>query len=92
MKKTLDKNWTKLILVYNLVFIAVSLFFYKLVPVFLCYPPNSLDNEFQLFINGLTYTQQYIMIVLCSLLTENIILIHSLQIGKSTRLNSSHAT
>ncbi len=79
MKKTLDKNWTKLILVYNLVFIAVSLFFYKLVPVFLCYPPNSLDNEFQLFINGLTYTQQYIMIVLCSLLTENIILIHSLR-------------
>jgi len=79
MKKILDKNWTKLILVYNVVFIAVSLFFYKLVPIFLCYPPNSLDNEFQLFINGLTYTQQYIMIVLCSLLTENIILIHSLR-------------
>lgn len=79
MKKTLDKNWTKLILVYNIVFVAVSLFFYKLVPTFLCYPPNSLDNEFQLFINGLTYTQQYIMIVLCSLLTENIILIHSLR-------------
>ena len=79
MKKTLDKNWTKLILVYNVVFVAVSLFFYKLVPTFLCYPPNSLDNEFQLFINGLTYTQQYIMIVLCSLLTENIILIHSLR-------------
>ena len=75
MKKTLDKNWAKLILVYNLACIIVSLFFYKLVPTFLCYPPNSIDNEFQIVINGLTYTQQYIMIVLCSLLMENIILI-----------------
>lgn len=79
MKKKLDKNWKRLILVYNLVCIAVSLFFYKLVPLFLCYPPNSLDNEFQVFINGLTYTQQYIMIVLTSLVTENIILLHSLR-------------
>lgn len=85
MKKTLDKNWAKLILVYNLACIIVSLFFYKLVPTFLCYPPNSIDNEFQIVINGLTYTQQYIMIVLCSLLMENIILIHSLRKANTIR-------
>ena len=85
MKKTLDKNWAKLILVYNLACIIVSLFFYKLVPTFLCYPPNSIDNEFQIVINGLTYTQQYVMIVLCSLLMENIILIHSLRKANKIR-------
>ena len=77
--KSLAKSWSKLILVYNLACIAVSLFFYKLVPTFLCYPPNSIDNQFQVVINGLTYTQQYIMIVFFSLLVENIILIHSLK-------------
>lgn len=92
MKKRLDKNWTKLISVYNLVFIAVSLFFYKLVPLFLCYPPNSLDNEFQVFINGLTYTQQYIMIVLCSLLTENVILIHSLRKANKIKNELLHSS
>ena len=86
MKKTLDKNWAKLILVYNLACIGVSLFFYKLVPTFLCYPPNSIDNDFQMVINGLTYTQQYIMIVLCSLFVENIILIHSLR--KTNKIRS----
>ncbi len=85
MKKTLDKNWAKLILVYNLACIIVALFFYKLVPTFLCYPPNSIDNEFQMVINGLTYTQQYIMIMLCSLLMEDIILIHSLRKANKIR-------
>lgn len=77
--KNLSKNWRKLTLVYNLVCITVSLFFYRLVPTILCYPPNSIDNEFQVIINGLTYTEQYIMIVLCSLFVENLILIFSLK-------------
>lgn len=86
MKRTLDKNWIKLILVYNIACIVVSFFFYRLVPIFLCYPPNSIDNEFQMVINGLTYTQQYIMIVLCSLFMENIILIHSLKKANKIRI------
>ena len=77
--KNLNKNWRKLTLVYNLVCITVSLFFYRLVPTILCYPPNSIDNEFQVIINGLTYTQQYIMIVICSLFVENVILLYSLK-------------
>ena len=77
--KSFTKSCSKIILVYNLACIAVSLFFYKLVPTFLCYPPNSIDNQFQVVINGLTYTQQYIMIVLCTLFIENIILVKSLK-------------
>ena len=79
--KNLTKHWIKLVLVYNIVSIIISFFFYffRLVPNLLCYPPNSIDNEFQMIINGLTYTQQYIMIVLSSLIVENAILIYSLQ-------------
>jgi len=77
--KKVSKNWLKLIFVYNFVCILLTLFFYRLVPQLLCYPPNSIDNEFQIAINGLTYTQQYIMIVLCSLAIENIILLYSLK-------------
>ena len=79
--KNLTKHWIKLVLVYNSVCIIVSFIFYffKLVPNLLCYPPNSIDNEFQVIINGLTYTQQYIMIVLCSIIIENVIILYSLR-------------
>ena len=77
--KKFSKNWLKLVFVYNFVCILVALFFYRLVPQILCYPPNSIDNDFQLVINGLTYTQQYIMIVISSLALENIILLYSLR-------------
>ena len=79
--KNLMKHWIKLVLVYNIVSIIISFLFYffRLVPTLLCYPPNSIDNKFQVIINGLTYTQQYIMIVLSSLVVENVILIYSLR-------------
>lgn len=78
-KKLNSKNWQKLILLYNTVFATVALAFYPLIPKILCYPPNSIDNLFQVQINGLTYSQQYIAIVFSSLLIENIILIFSLK-------------
>ena len=86
--KNLTKHWIKLVLVYNIVCIVVSLLFYffKLVPNLLCYPPNSIDNDFQVIINGLTYTQQYVMIVLSSIVFENIILIYSLKKTNKLRL------
>ena len=79
--KNLKKHWIKLVLVYNIVSLGISFLFYvfNLVPTLLCYPPNSIDNEFQVIINGLTYTQQYIMIVFSSLIIENTILIYSLK-------------
>lgn len=86
--KNLMKHWIKLVLVYNIVSIIISFLFYffRLVPTLLCYPPNSIDNEFQVIINGLTYTQQYIMIVLSSLVVENAILIYSLRKTNNLRL------
>ncbi len=87
--KTLKKHWIKLVLVYNAVCIIVALLFYffKLVPTLLCYPPNSIDNNFQVIINGLTYTQQYVMIVLSSIIFENAILLISLKKINKLRLN-----
>ena len=86
--KNLTKHWIKLVLVYNIVCIVVSFLFYffRLVPTLLCYPPNSIDNDFQVLINGLTFTQQYVMIVLSSMLFENIILIYSLRKINKLRL------
>lgn len=86
--KNLTKHWIKLVLVYNIVCIIISFLFYffKLVPTLLCYPPNSIDNNFQVIINGLTYTQQYVMIVLSSIVVENIILIYSLKKTNNLRL------
>lgn len=76
--KKVSKKWIQILLLYNLVFFGVTLFFYKIVPVILCYPPNSIDNSFQVAINGLTYSQQYLAIVISSLILENMILIFSL--------------
>lgn len=86
--KNLTKHWIKLVLVYNIVCIIIAFLFYffKLVPTLLCYPPNSIDNDFQVIINGLTYTQQYIMIVFSSIVVENIILIYSLKKTNNLRL------
>lgn len=77
--KKFSKNWLKLLFVYNFVCVLVALFFYRLVPQILCYPPNSIDNDFQVVINSLTYTQQYVMIVISSIAVENILLLYSLR-------------
>lgn len=77
--KKISKSWLNLVFVYNIVCIVVSLFFYRLVPQILCYPPASIDNAFQIVINGLTYTQQYIMIVFSSLFIENFLLLYILR-------------
>ena len=88
--RKISKNWLRLAFVYNIVFILVALFFYKLVPEILCYPPNSIDNNFQIEINGLTYTQQYFMICLSSIVIENAILVFSLR--KVNKLRSKLKT
>ena len=60
--KNLTKHWIKLVLIYNVICIIVSFLFYffKLVPTLLCYPPDSMDNNFQVIINGLTYNDSSI--------------------------------
>ena len=50
----------------------IALCLYKLLPIILNYPPDSIDNVFQMEFDGITYTQQYALlisiIVTCSLI------------------------
>ena len=68
------KKWKKLLFMYNFIDIIAVLVFYPLIPVLLNYPPNSINNAFQVSINGLTYTQQYISILILCIFVENLIL------------------
>ena len=68
------KKWKKLIFMYNIIDIIAVLVFYPFIPKLLNYPPDSINNAFQVEINGLTYTQQYISILLLCILVENLIL------------------
>lgn len=69
------KKWKKLMIIYNIIDILAVLMFYPLIPKLLNYPPDSIDNVFQVAINGLTYTQQYVSILILCIFVENIILI-----------------
>lgn len=69
------KKWKKLMIIYNIIDILAVLMFYPLIPKLLNYPPDSIDNAFQVAINGLTYTQQYVSILILCIFIENIILI-----------------
>ena len=69
------KKWKKLMIIYNIIDILAVLMFYPLIPKLLNYPPDSIDNAFQVAINGLTYTQQYVSILILCIFIENVILI-----------------
>lgn len=62
----------KIISLYLGIPALIAMCLYKFLPIILNYPPNSIDNAFQLEFDGITYTQQYILlislIVSCSLI------------------------
>lgn len=72
--KKIYENWLKIIFLYNLVFVIVTGAFYFVVPTIMAYPPGSINNQFQIDVNALTYNMQYFSIVFGSFLLENIIL------------------
>ena len=53
----------KIIIIYLAIPFLICLVLYPLLPILLNYPPNSIDNSFQLKVDGITYTQQYIVLV-----------------------------
>lgn len=57
------KFTNRIIILYLTIPILISLILYPLLPVLLNYPPNSIDNAFQIYVDGITYTQQYILLV-----------------------------
>lgn len=64
MKKNSEKKYSlKYILITNiLIFIFIGLILYKFLPFVLNYPPNTIDNQFQLNLVGIKYTHQYIIL------------------------------
>lgn len=73
--KNFKRKWKKLMIIYNIIDVLAVLMFYPIIPKLLNYPPDSIDNAFQVAINGLTYTQQYISILILCIFIENIILV-----------------
>ena len=56
-------NEKKLALVNTLILLIISAVLYFALPSVLNYPPNSIDNDFQIEIVGITYTTQFIIII-----------------------------
>lgn len=72
MRKKLNSCIIRIIALYLGIPALIALCLYPFLPVILQYPPNSIDNQFQVAFDGITYTQQYILliglIVACSLI------------------------
>lgn len=64
------KSINKIVLSYIFIPLIIILMLYIVLPDILSYPPNSIDNAFQTEIDGLTYTQQFILLgALCFILS-----------------------
>lgn len=74
MKKKINACFIRIILLYFLVPILIALCLYPVLPIILNYPPESIDNQFQVDFDGLTYTQQYVLLILLILFFSLIIL------------------
>lgn len=72
MEKKINTCFFRIIALYIAIPALISLCLYPFLPVILSYPPESIDNQFQLEFDGVTYTQQYILLILlivsCSLI------------------------
>lgn len=58
------KSRRKLVFINLLIIAFLSLLLYFTLPTILNYPPNSIDNEFQVEIVGIKYTNQFIIVFL----------------------------
>ena len=72
------KASTKIFILYFTIQIIIALILYPLLPTLLNYPPDSINNYFQKSLEGLTYTNQYILIVTIIILVSSIVLITQL--------------
>lgn len=71
-KKT--KYTLRIFLFYLLIPILIVSILYPILPIILNYPPDSIDNEFQLSIDKATYSQQYIILI-CLILSLSLIML-----------------
>ena len=75
MKKILKKlNLTTQLSLINLALYCVfGVFVYPLIPYLLNYPPNSIDNDFQLKVAGMKYTEQFMLLLVLGIILNFII-------------------
>lgn len=80
------KSWIRIVWVYMLSLVFISGIFYFAIPELLCYPPDSTDNEFQVLVNDLTYTQQFIgILVLVLIVAYMLLLINYIRVKKTRK-------
>ena len=92
-KNILDINTEKKLAFANtLVFALIAVILYFTLPFVLNYPPNSIDNEFQLEIVGIKYSTQFLILIailLILLYTTLRIVYNKLSFGKETSKTNS---
>lgn len=74
MKKKINTCFMRIILLYLLIPSLIALCLYPALPIILNYPPESTDNQFQVNFDGITYTQQYILLIILILFNSLIVL------------------
>lgn len=74
MKNKITTCLLRITVLYIAIPVSIAFVLYFFLPLILNYPPESIDNQFQLDIDGITYTQQYIWLMLIVLLCNLIIL------------------
>lgn len=57
MKKKINTCFLRIILLYLITPILIALCLYPVLPKILNYPPESIDNQFQVEFDGVTYTR-----------------------------------
>lgn len=73
MQRNLNKKIFRLIMIYNICFIVVVLIFCYAIPIFLNYPPDSINNYFETTIDmGFKYNTQYFAIVAITMIISNL--------------------
>ena len=57
-KNTATNNFSRLLIIHMIFFVFICLALYLIIPYVLNYPPNSIDNDFQVGVVGIKYTNQ----------------------------------
>ena len=78
MRNIKIKNTQKIFLIYIMIPIIIGVIFYFSLPSLLNYPPETINNDFQKEIDGLTYNVQYVFIVFIQLIYSIIILVKNI--------------
>lgn len=74
MRKKINLCFLRIICLYTIIPFLIVAILYPLLPKILNYPNGSIDNQFQINLDGLTYTQQYLLLIFLILFFSLIIL------------------